>query len=263
MKISLHKDSRGLAPLAIVAVVAAVLVIGGVGYLVFAKDKDKDGTSSSVVANSEAEKACNDLYDDKDLCKFASRYSAQAASKTTFTITGADGKVTTMNIDSDGKGNTSSVTKDGNTEVSAFISLDGNTYLKNTEDGTWTKFPKNDTTTETSAPTEDLKIDFEAEAAKPADQRDVYKKVGKEACGDRTCYKYEFTQTGEGGGKHFIWFDTKDYQLRQWEYSDAEGNKNVAVFEYTDVTISVPSPVTDAPSVPTEADIQQYLNQAQ
>lgn len=264
MKLRVYKDDRGIAHLALVLALVLVLAVGGVGYYVYSKDKKDKDLTGTTAANSEIENTCKELYDDKDLCKFSASYSGKGPYKATYAMTDKDGQTSTMIMELDSKGNSSTVTKDGDTEVAAFISLDGDTYIKDLTDGSWTKYPKSESDTSVSSePTDDLKIDT-TEKDKPEDQRITYKKLGKEACGNATCFKYQIIDPASTGDESIIWFGDKDYQLRKWSFKSGEdGSTSVGEFEYTSVTISAPSPVKDAPSVPSAAELQNLLDQAQ
>ena len=56
----------------------------------------------------------------------------------------------------------------------------------------------------------------------------VYEKQGKEACGDRTCFKYKVTEPGSTDVSYW-WFDDRDYAMRKMRTE----SKNGAYFEMT------------------------------
>lgn len=266
MGVRKRSDERGIAALAIIGIIVLVVAVAGVGYMVLVKNNDKKTTTQSaevVAANAEAEKACKALYDDKDLCKFASNYDPNGASyKATFTST-TDGKTSTFVIEADKSGNSSTVTKEGETETGAYISLNGDTYIKDPADGSWTKYPKSPDTPTESKPTDDIAVDFKDEETKAPEKRITYKKIGKEACGNDTCFKYQIIDPEQPGVESFIWFDDNDYVMRKYSTKEANGNYSEGTFEYTSVTITAPSPVKEAPAAPSAADIQQQIQQAQ
>ncbi len=253
-----QKDQRGVAHLVLaVIIVVVVAVIAFAGWKVMQnRNGGVAGSIANTLASAEAQAACNKLYDDKDLCKFTTSYNAKASYKATYITTDKDGKTSNMLMEQDGKENSSTVIKDNDKETSAFISLNGDTYLKDPTDGSWVKYPKS-TSTDTPAVSNDLKIDnTDEEAAKPEAQRITYKKLGKEKCGNATCFKYQIIDPSDTNTKEsIVWFGDKDYQLRKWSYTGTDGAKNVGEFNYTGVTISAPSPVKEAPAVP---DLSQY-----
>jgi uncharacterized protein (UPF0333 family) len=265
MKTSLRKNSRGIAHIAILLVVIVIATIGGIGYYVYSKNSSS-AVSNATPAQKQAADACNTLYNDKDLCKFASSYSGKGPYKATFTNKDASGAttLTTFSVATNGDYNTK-ITQNG-TEVTASTSINGETYIKDEASGSWTKYPKADSSAPSAiSPTSDLKIDTN-EASKPADQRITYKNLGKEACGSSTCFKYQIIDPSAPHTTSTVWFGTKDYQLHQWDYVNADGNHSSGTFTYTAVTIPVPSPVKDAsvaPAAPTAQQIQDAINQAQ
>jgi hypothetical protein len=88
--------------------------------------------------------------------------------------------------------------------------------------------------------------DFEtpkSDTPEPASQEPTYKKIGKEACGNLTCFKYEVVDPSSPG-KQTLWFDDKDYQLRRMRI-ESEGTVSDQVFAYSSVSITAPSPTKD------------------
>jgi hypothetical protein len=258
----LKSDSRGIAHLILPLSLIVIVVIGAIGWYVYSHRKTSTSSGSIAVVNSETEKACMSLYNDKDLCKFAGNYNPSASYTATFANTDKDGAQSSMAIEADGKGNTSTVVSNGGKETAAFVTLDGDMYMKNETTDTWTKYPKSPTTAETAIPTSDLKIDFKNEAGKAEAQRISYKKIGTEACGSSSCWKYQVIDPSQPGTTSYIWIGTNDAQLHQWSFTDAEGNKSVGTFNYTKVTIKAPSPVKEAAAVPSAAELQQAVEQA-
>ncbi len=266
----ISKDERGIAH--IVMIVLVVLVLAGIGFAAWRVMGSKKSTNSAsntpaavVAANKEAEDACNKLYDDKDLCKFASYANLTTESyRATFTNTDKDGKVTSFESSQDGKGNSSTISKEGNKEVGAFIMLNGDSYIKDPADGSWTKYPKGpEAPKDDTKPTDDLKVDFKEEESKTTEKRVTYKKLGKEKCGNANCFKYQVIDPADPGSESIVWFGDKDYVLRKWSFKDKDGSTNVGEFTYTAVTISAPSPVKEAPAIPDQAEIQRQIEEAQ
>lgn len=244
---NLKNDQRGIAHLLLIVVAAVVIgvaVFAGMKVMSTNKDKDSKSSATGVVANKEVADACNKELHDKDLCKFASNYKLDGLSYEVVITNTQDGKtsVTTMQID--GKNNSSLVTTEDGAQTGAYISLNKAVYNKDLGTGTWTKFS---TATDTAAtPTE----------TKPADNIDFntsdltenntisYKKIGKEACGNLSCYKYQVVDSQNPGTTQYIWFDTKDYVMRHW-YSKDSANTTDMVITYRSVNIKEPSPVKE------------------
>lgn len=252
-------DSRGISHILIPILIILIVAVAGAGWYVY-KNQKNNSSSAGTAESKAAVDECNKLYSDKDLCKFAGNYNPTSSYKATFTDTSKDGKTTNMTMETDTKGNSSTTTSENGKETGAFISLNGDTYMKDMTDNSWIKYPKSPDTPATT-PTTDMKIDFKNEASKTPEQQISYKKLGKEACGNTTCFKYQVTDPSQPNTTSLIWFGTKDYQLHQWSFTDADGNKNVGTFNYVNVTIKAPTPVKDAAATPSAADIENMLNQ--
>jgi outer membrane lipoprotein-sorting protein len=251
-------DQRGLAHLMLVVII--VVVVGGiglVGWRVMSTQKDKNSstkssTVSSVVSDSAALAACLKEVNDKNLCKFASSYKMDGvAYHAKFTTTGSDG-TSTSEMDTDSKTNTSMTTTQGGKELMASISLNGTTYIKDEASNTWLKYPPADNSApKTDNPTSDVKVDSSDITEK---NTVTYKALGKEACGNLTCYKYQVVDTTQPKSEQFIWFDTKDYRLQRWTSKDDQGTTDMTL-TYKSVNIKAPSPVKDF-SAQSSADLQ-------
>lgn len=233
-------DQRGLAHLALILVVLAVVgVIGFTGYKVLG-GKDKDSSVAGTVTDKaiqEAAKAECDKINDDDLCKFYTKYKTH----TNYRMVSKDSKGTESTIEIDGE---NSYMKMGGETQFEIISIGKTTYTKAGD--TWYK----KTEANPQAPkTDDFKVDLdepaeETEKDVPEDKT-VYKKIGKEACGNLQCFKYQIIDPeAQPTDKQFIWFDDKDYQMRRFTVESADG-VNDTTFEYAGVTVKVPSPAKE------------------
>lgn len=263
MKVSLHSNERGIGQVVIIAI--AVLVVAGIGLVGWQVTKKKNDSSSSssqkVVTDKEAVKACQEVFKDKDLCKFTGNYSLDNVSyKMTLTTTGQSGNNSSTYL-SDGKGN-SSMSGTTNGEKTEFILLNKVSYMKDQSDGVWMKFPANDTTVPketTSNPTSSVKFDTAKDKA--ADSTITYKKLGKEKCGKLTCFKYQMIDSTKPNNIDYFWFDTKDYRMQHFYSKDENGTTDM-VISYEAVSIKAPSPTKDFNLGTDAGAIQQQFNQS-
>lgn len=268
MGYKINRDERGIAGLAVIGIIVLVVAVAGVGYMVYSKNQKKDTVNQAakelVVANAEAEKACKEFYKDDDLCKFVSNANYTTTS-TKAVIVGrdTDGKTSYTVVETDKDGNTYSISKENDKEVGAFISLNGDTYVKDYSDNTWTKYPKSNEEPVESGKPENIADTIKEEENKSSEQRTIYKKIGKESCGNATCFKYQVIESEAPSRESFLWFDDKDYQLRKYSVKETDGSYNETTIEYTAVNIVAPSPVKEAPATPSAAEIQQQIQQAQ
>ena len=258
MKTSIHQDQRGLAHIALIAII--VVVIGAVGFAAYrVTNKDSKPTSSLTSQEiKEIEDECKKEIDDKDFCKFASSFSGAENYTTIMETSGANGSSkTTLKTDGD---NSSMVTESDGTIAAEYITIGNTSYMKDLTDNQWTKYTSETSVTEDVK--EDIDIDFD-ESDVPEAERTEYKKLGKEACGKFTCFKYQILDKTDTENEQFIWFDDDDYLLRKWTFSGGEGT-TTASFSYDKVSISAPSPVKEATSPmdgPSEEELQRLMEE--
>lgn len=75
----------------------------------------------------------------------------------------------------------------------------------------------------------------------------TYKALGTVACGSLTCYKYQVTDSTTPTATQYAWFDNKNYELRQWQYTDSGDTDDITI-SYGAVNITKPSPVQSVSS---------------
>ncbi len=248
----LRSDNRGLAHIAMIALV--VLVVGAVGFVgwrVMNKDKSVDS-----VANQAAATECKKEIDDDDFCKFVSNWASLGAYTTVMSSTGAGGS-SSITMESDG-GERSHVTTSTDGKVAAeSITIGSTTYTKDITDGKWTKYTSPDY--KPADFKDEIDVDF-TDTTKPEAERTTYKKIGKEACGSLTCFKYQIIDPARPTDEQFVWFDDKDYMIRRMLFTNAEGSTDMS-FSYDSVSISEPSPIKEASTnTPTPEEIQQMID---
>lgn len=240
MKKLFHQDERGLAQAALILIIVAVLAaVGFVGYRVLNKDKKSSPQLSSQDAK-KIEAECKQEIDDQDFCKFTSSFTAAEAYTAVMETSGANGSsTTTLKVDGD---DSQMTVTDGGNVAADYITIGNATYIKDITDGKWTKTTSQEN--ETANLKEDIGIDFD-ESDVPEAERTEYKNLGKEACGNLTCFKYQVIDpTAEAGEEQFIWFDDDDYLLRKWTFSGGEGTTTMTL-SYDGVSIKEPSPIKE------------------
>jgi len=244
----IQKDQSGVAHLLMVVLLVVVIaVIGFAGYEV--TKKNKTTTKSNTVSNTTVasqQSACQQQLNDETLCKFDTNMSKLNTTSYSFVMTASDGtntSVTTMK--SDGKGNL-----EGSIKTQGFnydiITVPKYTFVKN-DDGSWTRYPADSSE---APPADDPLKDF-----KLSENNDYteggklsYKKMGQEACGNLTCYKYEVTDKTDPSAPMVdtVWFDTKNYQLRRMSYKDPLTAATVDMtITFENVTVTAPANYTD------------------
>lgn len=242
MKTSMRLNQQGLAHVALVLVLVVVLgAVGFAGYKVVSKNKAGDTSDNSAVTKAAIEAACKET--DKNICKFMSSWKTNkyytVVSKTT-----TDGKTTESTYKTEGD-KKFHVIATGDTPYEMIV-IDKDTYTK-APNGTWWK---QTTKPEEKTPGPADKFDFgtdvdDSNTPDEPEDKTTYKNLGTEACGKLTCHKYEIVSSATPDDKEFIWFDTKDYQLRRTLSQYKDGTVSESTYSYDKISIKVPSPVKE------------------
>ncbi|MBL8121432.1 hypothetical protein JNM87_01650 [Candidatus Saccharibacteria bacterium] len=242
----LQKDQAGLGHLLLLVIIVAVVGgVGFVGYTVMQKNKDKASTTSSSKVSSEVSKAmaesCKKEIDDKDLCKFFSSWDGNLKFAVVSTDT-SDGTTTSMTMKIDGK---NTYIKSEGASAMEIITIGDTTYTKGGQYW-WKQTTDTNSTQETSSTIKPEDFDFDVPTEDELDTAGAeYKKLGKEACGSFTCFKYQFIDSTNTSTKQFLWFDDEDYRMRKLSIENADGSKSEQVYSYDNVSVTVPSPVKE------------------
>lgn len=227
-----RNDQRGVAHVLLVGlVIVVVAVIGFAGYKVIGGKNNSTADTAVDKAIYQAAKAECDKLNDDDLCKFYTNWQSHKQYK--MVSTGPTGL--TIEVD----GDSSHVTIGGDIGFES-ITVGKDYYVKGGD--TWYKQTSKEDVINASTK---VPINFDAPAddeTTASEDKTVYKKLGKDACGNLQCYKYEIIEPGAANSKQFLWFDDKDYQVRKYSSETADGVAEMT-FEYGNVSIKAPSPV--------------------
>lgn len=234
-------DQRGMGHVGIIVAVVVILAVGGIGYFVWQKNKD---SSSSPALSAEQQAALDASFEEckktenEDLCKYYRSVGAPQQYTTIVTTTESDGVTSKMTIQSEGTDK--SYTKlEGETTYES-ITIGNSTYTR-TPDGTWWKQTQQDAeTTEDDGNAANFDFPDITEDA-PTTPTIRFEALGKEACDNRNCFKFRAT---DESGAITIWFDDKDYLLRQMTMEN-DGGTTQSIYSYDKVTIKEPSPVKE------------------
>lgn len=232
MKTSRRND-HGFAHIEIIIITVVVVgLIGFIGWRFFTSQDSSDNTALNK-ASQQAVKAECDKVNDDDLCKFFGSWETNLKYRM---ITTQNGSKTTFEVD----GDDSHITMTGEMAYEV-ITIGKTTYTRAGD--TWykqtIKEPEQDVA-------KDYKQDFvepSTDEKKPSEDK-TYKKLGKEACGNLQCFKYEIVDPSSTDAKEFIWFDDKDYRIRK-HLSQSPEYTSETTYEYNNVNISEPSPVKE------------------
>ena len=233
-----HKES-GAAHIAAIAIIIVIAGAGFAGWWVWHKNQDKNKVvNSAQQAVADALKNAKCTYSDADLCKAFESMKLHESYALTSTSKESDGTTSTSVIEVDGA-NKSHIKISGATSYET-IFINDTLYTKAGD--TWYKqtVPQSDASKYKDSTTSSLPQPAASSTDTTADTA-VYTKVGKEACGNLTCFHYKVTETD--GTVTNIWFDDQDYQIRRIQ---TEGDTPFdATFTYDNVKVSAPSPVKD------------------
>lgn len=234
MKI-LRNDARGIAHVGLIVVaLVAVAAIGFAGWRVMSKDKASTADNATQKA---AEDACNQENKDQDLCKFITGWKDLKQYHVEITNTGG-GRTDKATFESDD--NKTRMVSQG--EMTYEIINIGDYMFTKASDGTWWK--------QQIKPEENLAKEYDYEFKDPDTETEPgkktsYERLGKEACGDRQCFKYKVVEPAQPEDTQYIWFDDQDYLARRIRIESKDGSVSEQTFAYDNVKITEPSPAKD------------------
>lgn len=225
--------------LAIVLVVIVVLIAAGVYFVFFAKSAAKSILSSVAPISAECK------YNDKDLCKFINGWKEVKyyTVNSTSTFEGKEQKTVLKSVGTD---KSQIIGSEAGTENMNIIRIGNDTYTKDYTDNKWTKMTSNPDKSTFDSVNNGLEFDQKEESAV---DKTEYKKIGTEACGKFTCFKYQVIDSAVTDSTEYILFDNKEYQLRKTISIGKDNNQSIAEFDYSKISIDVPSPVKEAAAI--------------
>lgn len=259
------KNNRGSVVLFIA--LAVVVVAGAAGFFLY-KNKSasplKKVSLPAVKLPASLNPSCQ--LKDPDLCKYLNRLAGLAQTGNGFSgksvTTDKSGKKTESVWEMEGNNKSHFVTYEDGKEVFNTVIIADTTYTKDPTDNKWWKYvtakEKTGVNTNFFNP-EDLKNKFE-NSLKDTEDKTAYKKLGKEKCGNLTCFKYEVSNPEFTQAKQYLYFDDREYLMRM-ERMEAGDLTTVTTFDYGKVAVQVPSPVKEGEpafntffSTPTEGE---------
>jgi len=246
------KKQKGMVPLAVLIIVA-VVVFGAVGYFLSNKGKFSGGQISLPKIGGPALNANCELKD-PDLCKYVNRSLSGDVYKRGLVIksvtTDKSGKKYESVFEIDSKENSRIISYQNGKEISAIVNLNKATYMKDLTDGKWWKY-ENKTDQKSPSESEDKdqkQEDLKDQAKKIAEEiknNITYKKIGKEACGSLSCFKYQLILSDMSDTVEYIYFDDQEYLMRKMRTESKDGTSSDITYEYKSVTIQEPSPIKE------------------
>jgi hypothetical protein len=230
-------SERGFAHLGIILAIVGVIGIGGlVTWRFLSAEKATEAVGSSLTQKLASAK-CE--YNDQDLCKFFVSWKENASYKMVSTGTDkATGAVSTLIFEIDGKNTRHTTTGQYAMDT---ITIDEKTMYQKAANGVWWKR----TLKEPEGPNGAIgsgALDFEEPTTNKSEDVATtgYKPLGREACGKLICFKYQVLEPSNSTSTEYIWFDTKDYQIRR-SLSESPQSSNDTVYSYGNITVEAPS----------------------
>ena len=226
-KLSIHKDARGIAHLAIILLFLGVAGVGGFAYWRVSsynnnedangKSTSQDGSTNTATLSDE----CVEQTGDENICRLGAISDLSGFSSEVHLTTEAGTSI----IKFDGKGNHIVDTGTGLQGISVggkyYINMDGTWYDSGNDSS---QAPKSSVPSFGFATTAGI----------------TYENLGKEACGSDTCFRYKLSGGLLGDGVVIALFGDEDYLPRRIESTGGLlGNMTMTV-EYKDITITAP-----------------------
>ncbi len=247
-----HKDQKGFAPVLILLMIVAVVGVGGFAYWRVSSYKDdKDSTSNSEntaeTTSEETKKTdstavsddCVAQTGDENICHLGAIADLSKYSSEVHLTLGEGSDAMTAVTKYDGKGN--------------YMIDAGGGLLGMSVGGKYYMFLERwyDTGDDPSQVPEDStpSLDFATTAGIK------YENLGKEPCGDDTCFNYKLTGGMLGDGVVTTLFGDKDYLPRSLTSTGGFLGALTMTVEYKDITITAP-----ADAVPI-SELGNYLTQ--
>jgi hypothetical protein len=237
-KRTLKLQKGKISGVAMIAIAAAVLVIGGGAFFL-----SKNGSSSNPVGGLvRATLNSNCELKDPELCKFVNNWKTLGD----YTMTSASSDKSGIKMETlfeiSGDEKSHMLVKQDSKDMMESITIGNTTYTKDFTDNKWTKFTYEEG--KENEVTKDIMEQTEFDDTKAIEDKTEYKSLGKESCGNLNCFKYQVITPGDSSTQ-YIWFDDKDYLLRKQSVTDQDGNTFEGTFSYDKISISEPSPIKE------------------
>lgn len=222
-----------LAP--VISIVGVVILLGVVGFLFWNNVGKKTAGDVALDVASQKVRAECEKEADKDICKFLTNW--KQSEKYRMTSVTEDGTKSVYEMD----GNNTRMKTDGEYAYEV-ITIGKVTYTK--AGSTWYKSsikPREGDTMEVR------KVEFDEPADSSNEENKsttTYKLIGKEACGNMQCFKYQIVDSTDSSATNYVWFDDEDYLIRKSSNESADG-KYETTYEYDNISVKEPSPVKD------------------
>jgi hypothetical protein len=245
LQTSIDRWQLGFAPIFVIVAALALAALAGGGYM-FSQKGGSPLSKISEAVSSVAPLNPNCEYNDPDLCKFLNNWKTIKDYSVKSVSTAKEGNSESL-FEISGEDKFHMMSSENGKELMNMITIGKTNYTKDYSDNKWWKQVQKEIKNEY---VDDMKLDFDEdtkEGQKP-EQKTQYKQVGKEACGNLQCFKYEVMDPGVTESQEFILFDDKEYRLRKNISIAKDGSRYESEISYSGVSIKEPSPTKDLPA---------------
>lgn len=236
-KLKKISDKRRALSIAIACIVVLVAVIGIIVWQRSSADKKQtSGAQASTLSQkeqNEKDRSECEKKNDKDICRFVANWKMESGYRLTAAIEGRG--TYTYTVD-----DTNTSTKVEGSTPYEVVTMGDTIYTK--AGGVWYKQTIKGAGQQVSQGINNSLSQLNlTSGVSQADLVAKYKLIGKEACGDLTCFKYEASRDE---GKETIWFDDAEYKARKVLAKTADSTTE-ATFDYANTTVTAPSPARE------------------
>jgi outer membrane lipoprotein-sorting protein len=242
------KAEKGLSSILITAIIVVILAVAGVVIWQVTKKSPTSNTaatntaSTTSAANANISSACLKIFNDDKLCAFAEHTDIETIEYVaTGTAVNGSGTSGSFTVQHDSSNNSSIVYTTSSKQLSE-INFDGATYVQNGSGTTWYEYTTSNQASAAGIPNPVSSFELKFNTGNGNGYTAI--KDGTAPCGNLTCYKYQVKVASSPDTTQYVWFDTKDYLLREFSYNDSSTGISADInFSYQSVKIAAPSPV--------------------
>jgi outer membrane lipoprotein-sorting protein len=244
------KHESGVGSIFIIVSIIVVLAVAGVIiWQVTKKSPSKttgsvtNSTTSASSTNPNISSACQKVFNDNKLCAFAEHTNIDTISYIAngSAVEGSNSAKITFTVQHDSKNNIFLTYSDNGQQISV-INFNGATYMQDGLNTTWLEYTNSSAAASAGIPNPVGNFELKFDSSTGAGITAI--KDGMTTCGKLTCYKYQIKDTSKPTTTQYVWFDNKDYLLREYSFSNSSTGTSANInFVYGSVTIAAPSPV--------------------
>lgn len=239
-KRAIKSEAGKISGKALVGIAVAVLLVG-CGVFFFTQSTNSTSSPLAGIVKAPLNPKCE--LNDPELCKFINNWPNVKSYTIISTTNDATGVKSESIFEIAGDNKSHILMKADGKDSYETITIDKTTYTKDYTDNKWWK-----QTYEPEKVDEFVKETMKEttfDDTKAVEDKTTYKSLGKEACGDLQCFKYQIVYAEDTGTTDLMWFDDKDYLMRKQSTKDSEGNTSESIYTYGSIAISEPSPIKE------------------